>query len=62
MKLNEKAKRILNNKFYCGFLVGCLASMIVATIGLIVGAYLAGFFNQATPLVPTLPILITTFL
>jgi hypothetical protein len=45
--------------FYQGFLFGCLAGAVVAAIGLIVGAYLAGFFNHPVPLMPFLP---TTFL
>jgi hypothetical protein len=44
-----------SNRFYRGFLVGCLASLAIMALGLIVGAYLAGFFNQSVPLVPILP-------
>ena len=33
------------NKFYWGFLTGCLLGCIIAVLGFLIGAYLAGVFD-----------------
>ena len=50
------------NRFFWGFMVGYLATIIVGATGLIVGLYLGGFFSQLTPVVPLMKLLPTTFL